>query len=81
MSRAAVKVAKIKRKQFTEKGGTINVLSQAERMKWAKIMPNTATAWAGRLEKKGIPGKAILTDYMNSMRAANQPILRQWDKE
>ena len=81
MSRASVEVAKIKRKQFVEKGGTINILSQDERVKWAKIMPNTATAWAARLEKKGIPGKAILTDYMNAMRAANQPILRQWDKE
>ena len=36
---------------------------------------------ADRLEKKGIPGKSILTEYMDLMRAANQPILRQWDKE
>lgn len=78
---AAKAVAKIKQQQFVAKGGKINVLSQAERVNWAMTMPNVAGAWAARLEKKGAPGKAILKDYMTAMRAANQPIVRQWDKE
>ena len=56
-------------------------MSAAERLDWAKKMPNIAKDWAASLEKKGIPGNAILTSYMDAMRAANQPILRQWDKE
>lgn len=44
-------------------------------------MPNVAQDWAASLEKKGLPGKAVLQSYMETMRAANQPIVRQWDKE
>ncbi len=44
-------------------------------------MPNVAKSWTASLEKKGIPGKKILSYYMDRMRANNQPILRQWDKE
>ena len=80
VTRAAKAVAATKEAQFVANGGKINPLAQAERISWAKTMPDVATAWAGRLEKKGIPGKAILKSYMDTMRAANQPILRQWDK-
>ena len=44
-------------------------------------MPNVAKQWAEGLEAKGIPGKKILATYMDEMRAANQPIMRHWDKE
>ena len=80
VTRAAKAVAKAKEAQFVAKGGKINVLAQAQRVKWANEMPDVASAWAGRLEKKGIPGKAILKTYMDAMRAANQPIVRHWDK-
>ena len=52
----------------------------ADRKAWAARMPNVAADWAASLEKKGLPGKAVLAAYMDAMRAANQPILRQWDK-
>ena len=67
--------------KFQKMGGTVKVLSQAERAAWAKGMPNVAKQWAESLEKKGIPGKKILATYMDQMRAANQPIMRHWDKE
>ena len=44
-------------------------------------MPNVAKEWAESLEAKGIPGKKILAAYMDKMRAANQQIMRHWDKE
>lgn len=66
---------------FAKMGGQIHKMSQADREKWAKTMPNVAQDWANGLEKKGLPGKAVLAAYMDAMRAANQPILRQWDKE
>jgi len=68
-------------KDFVKMGGTINTMSADDRMKWANTMPNVAKDWAADLEKKGLPGKAILTSYMDTMRAAGQPIVRQWDKE
>jgi hypothetical protein len=66
---------------FKEKGGTIYDMSKEQRRAWARSMPNVAKGWAEGLEKKGIPGKAILASYMETMRDANQKILRQWDKE
>jgi TRAP-type C4-dicarboxylate transport system substrate-binding protein len=66
---------------FKEKGGTIIQMSQAARENWAKTMPNIGKSWAADLDKKGLPGTKMLRSYMNKMRAANQPIIRQWDKE
>lgn len=66
---------------FVKMGGKIHKMSAADRKKWATSMPNVAQDWAASLEKKGLPGKAVLSSYMNTMRAANQPIVRQWDKE
>ena len=67
--------------QVKAMGGTITQLTAAERNKWAMSMPNVAKDWAADLEKRGLPARKILTAYMDKMRAANQPILRQWDKE
>ena len=66
---------------FKKQGGSIIQMSQDARLHWAKSMPNIAKDWAAGLDKKGLPGTKILRSYMNKMRAANQPILRQWDKE
>lgn len=59
----------------------ITKTSPEERKKWVALLPNTAKPWAADLEKQGIPGKAILKAYMDRMRAAHQPIARQWDEE
>ena len=66
---------------YKKKGGTIIQMSQAARVQWANTMPNIAKDWASGLDKKGLPCTKMLTAYMNKMRAANQPIIRQWDKE
>lgn len=66
---------------WTKKGGTIHKLSPSERNAWAKNMPNIAKEWAERLDKKGLPGRAVLTMYMDTMREHNQPIARHWDRE
>jgi len=81
MGKLALSVAKASYAKFTKAGGTIVQMSAADRNKWAQTMPNIAKGWAAGLEKKGIPGRSILEAYMNEMRAAKQPILRQWDKE
>ena len=68
------------RETFTENDGTVVDIDPAERQKWAETMPNLAQQWAEALEAKGIPGNAILADYMDAMREADQPIARQWDQ-
>ena len=66
---------------YKKKGGTIIQMSQAARKGWANNMPNIAKSWAAGLDKKGLPGTKMLKSYMAKMRAANQPALRQWDRE
>lgn len=67
--------------QFKEFGGTIITLSDEQRRAWAKALPNIAKEWADDMESRGMPGHAILRDYMDIMRANNQPIMRHWDRE
>jgi TRAP-type C4-dicarboxylate transport system substrate-binding protein len=80
-TRTALDVAARSYAAYKAKGGTIYQMGQAERLRWAKTMPNVAKDWAASLDKKGLPGRAVLVSYMDTMRAAKQPILRQWDKE
>ena len=76
---------KIRIKKFSaimkKKGVKFGGLSAKERLRWANTLPNIAREWAARQDKKGLPGTAVLTAYMNELRAVNAPMLRQWDKE
>lgn len=65
-------------KQFKAK---TSVMSEEDRQAWANVMPNFAKEWAAPLDAKGLPGTKILVSYMDEMRAANQPMLRQWDRD
>jgi TRAP-type C4-dicarboxylate transport system substrate-binding protein len=66
---------------YKSKGGTIHQMSPEARAEWAKSMPNIAKDWAEGLDQKGLPGTKLVRAYMDKMRAANQPIMRHWDKE
>ncbi|MDA1091411.1 MAG: C4-dicarboxylate TRAP transporter substrate-binding protein [Proteobacteria bacterium] len=81
VAKTALAKAKSSYAEYKAKGGTIFTMSKEERRSWARSMPNVAKEWAAGLEEKGIPAKAILASYMETMRDANQKILRQWDKE
>ena len=81
MAKLAIERGESSYKTWLKKGGTIHKISKEERDAWAKNMPNIAKEWAESLEKKGIPGRKVLKFYMDTMRANNQPIARQWDKE
>ena len=67
--------------KFQAGGGTVTDLPADQRTAWAMSMPNVAKDWAEGLEKKGLPARSVLTDYMDKMRASGQPISRQWDQE
>lgn len=69
------------RDEYVRRGGTIISLTEEERRQWAARLPNLAKEWAQDMERRGIPGRRILKDYMDIMRANDQPILRHWDRE
>jgi len=81
MGRLALEIADGSYKKYQAAGGTIVEMPVADRENWAKTMPNVAKDWAADLEAKGLPGNDVLRAYMEAMRDANQPIMRQWDKE
>ncbi len=62
-------------------GTEVAVLPQAEREEWAAALPPLGKEWAARVNDRGLPGDAILTRYMDAMRANNQPLLRHWDRD
>lgn len=66
---------------FAQRGGSIYSLSEAQRTEWANGMDNLAQEWAEDLERRGLPGRILLKEYMDVMRAENQPIVRHWDRE
>lgn len=61
-------------------GGTVVDIDPQERIDMAMGLPNLAQEWATALEARGVPAQAILADYMQAMRDADQPIARQWDE-
>lgn len=63
-----------------ENGGTVVDIDPQERIDMAMGLPNLAQEWAEALEARGVPAQAILDDYMQAMRDADQPIARQWDE-
>lgn len=81
MGRLATKRGAGSYQKWKDNGGTIYKLSKSERKTWAKNLPNIAKEWAAGLDKKGLPGSAVLKMYMDTMRENNQPIERHWDRE
>jgi TRAP-type C4-dicarboxylate transport system substrate-binding protein len=65
----------------TEFKATVTTVPDDQRKEWARLLPPLARDWAKAMDAAGKPGTQILNDYMATMRAANQPLLRQWDKE
>jgi TRAP-type C4-dicarboxylate transport system substrate-binding protein len=72
-------------KKFTgimqKSGVTVYDLPDAERKRWAAMMPNIAKEWAERQEKRGLPGKQVLNAYMGELHARKIEVARAWDKE
>lgn len=73
--------AALSRREFEARGGQIIPLSLEQRRAWAHSLPNMAIDWAEDLERRGLPGRQILRDYMDIMRDNKQPIVRHWDRE
>ena len=64
-----------------KKGVKINGMSNDERRRWAMALPNIATEWADKLEARKVPGRAVLSAFMDELRSRKIDIARQWDRE
>lgn len=67
--------------QLTKDGAKVYVLPQEERRRWAAAMPNLAKSWVEANEKKGLPARQIMKDFMEALRQAGAKPLRDWDRE
>ena len=68
-------------KSMAAAGAKVSKLSEENRKKFVDSMPPLTKLWAGDLEAKGIPARAMLKDFMDSVRAHGGKPLRDWDKE
>ena len=56
-------------------------IAPALRKRWAHAIPNAARLWAGGLEERGLPGKAVLKGFMGKLKASGADIPRDWSAE
>ncbi len=61
-------------------GAKVLTLSDAERKRWADMLPNVPMEWAATQEKKGLPGKKVLKGYLDGLRKRGVTLVRDWDK-
>ena len=61
-------------------GATVTTLPIEEQKKWAALLPDIAGEWAEQMEKKGLPGKAVIKAYMDGVRKRGIVPLRNWDQ-
>jgi TRAP-type transport system periplasmic protein len=59
---------------------TLVEMSQEQRLAWVNKMPNIAAQWAVEMEKRGLPGHAFLSEYLQGLRERGEKPLRDWDK-
>lgn len=62
-------------------GAEIYQLPEAERVAWAKALPNLPMDWAKELDGKGLAGTTTAKAYLDKLRAAGVTLPREWDKE
>lgn len=69
------------RDTFVANGGSVIEIDPQERAEWAATLPNLAQEWVASLEADGVPAQEILSEYMQAMREAEQPVARHWDEQ
>ncbi len=62
------------------KGATITYLSNAERSRWANMLPNVPNNWAKSMEKKGLPGSETVKAFLDGLRSRGVELPRNWDR-
>lgn len=53
---------------------------KSEQKRWADELPPIGLQWARGVEAKGLPGQAVLKDYLDYQRKHGVKLIRDWDK-
>jgi TRAP-type transport system periplasmic protein len=73
-------------KLITERGATQNPpvtvtpMSAADRQKWISQLPDLAGEWVKNNEARGVQAKALLSQYMQAVKARGATPERQWER-
>lgn len=59
---------------------TVTPMSEADRKKWIAQLPDLAGEWVKNNSARGVPAKALLTQYMAAVKARGATPEREWDK-
>jgi TRAP-type C4-dicarboxylate transport system substrate-binding protein len=65
-------------KTLKEAGVTFYTMSDADRAKWAELMPDIPAEWAEKMEERGWPGHEIVDTFMEITTKAGHKWPRQW---
>lgn len=68
-------------KMMAQEGATISDLPQAEKDKWAAVIPNVPQKAAEEAESMGYPGKEIFRSYIEFLEAEGYVFPRKWTIE
>ena len=67
-------------KAMQKDGAKVVVLSDAERKRWAGMLPNVPKNWADSMAKKGLPGDQVLKGFLAGLKKRGTTLVRDWDK-
>lgn len=59
-------------------GGKRYDMLESDRRDWINMLPPLGVNWAEDMEKKGLPGKKVMTGYMNAIKATGTKLERDW---
>lgn len=62
-------------------GVTRHDMPEAERAKWAALLPDYPKQWIDDMESKGLPGKRIMTTYLDIMEELGWKPVKAWAAE
>ncbi|WP_323022620.1 C4-dicarboxylate TRAP transporter substrate-binding protein [Pararhodobacter sp.] len=58
----------------------LHTLSDEERARWAAALPDVAGTWAAAADGEGLPGTEVLNAYVQILRDAGVPLVRDWSQ-
>jgi hypothetical protein len=56
-------------------------MPEAERAKWAALLPDYPKQWIDDMEAKGLPGKRIMTTYLDILEELGWKPVKNWAAE
>ena len=67
--------------RLAKEGAAIAGFPPAERLKWAKLLPDLAGDWVARNRAKGLPARKLLAAFMDGIRERGGTPARDWDRK